>query len=230
MKKIKKQKNTLSNNIDDFANDCLNDAKTYEKQALNGEIIVSEWIKKAIVREQKLRKKYFVNEEKVKDVYKFFYFLYINKNERFKPLPFQCWIIYIIYLLYKDKACDLMLRKHVVIWMSRKNGKTFFSTALSLYNLINEEFAQVYFLATTNKQASIALKFQKQIVTLSPQLKKRIRIYAYHLQYKYSTSEAVPNVPEKLDGLNPSFAIIDESHAHKTRELFNIIKSSCTNY
>ena len=225
MKKIKKQKNTLSNNIDDFANDCLNDAKTYEKQALNGEIIVSEWIKKAIIREQKLRKKYFVNEEKVKDVYKFFYFLYINKNERFKPLPFQCWIIYIIYLLYKDKACDLMLRKHVVIWMSRKNGKTFFSTALSLYNLINEEFAQVYFLATTNKQASIALKFQKQIVTLSPQLKKRIRIYAYHLQYKYSTSEAVPNVPEKLDGLNPSFAIIDESHAHKTRELFNIINT-----
>ncbi|HHX68033.1 MAG TPA: hypothetical protein GX708_08300, partial [Gallicola sp.] len=60
MKKIKKQKNTLNNNIDNFANDCLNDAKTYEKQALNGEIIVSEWIKKAIIREQKLRKKYFV--------------------------------------------------------------------------------------------------------------------------------------------------------------------------
>lgn len=225
MKKIKKQQNTLNNNIETFANDCLLEAKQYEKDALSNKIVVSKWIKKAIKREKALRKKYTLNEEKVKDVYRFFYFLFVETNQRFKPLPFQNWIIYSIYSLYKDDKSTLRLRKHVVIWMSRKNGKTFFSAALSLYEFINERYAESYFLATTNKQANIALNYLKRIVGISPQLKKRVKVRTYDLEYNHSITRALPAKPETLDGLNPSMAIIDESHAHKTRELYNIINS-----
>lgn len=86
--------------------------------------------------------------------------------------------------------------------------------------------AEVYFLATTAKQASQALKYLKAMISYSPALKKRIDVLAYHLRFnQHSILKPLANNPSKLDGLNPSFAIIDESHSHPNRDLFNIIDS-----
>ncbi|MCW0484667.1 terminase large subunit domain-containing protein [Gaoshiqia sediminis] len=111
--------------------------------------------------------------------------------------------------------------------MARKNAKTTFTAVLSLFEMMKgESEAEVYFLATTAKQASQALKYLKAIISFSPALKKRIDVLAYHLRFnKHSILKPLANNPSKLDGFNPSFAIIDESHAHPNRDLFNIIDS-----
>jgi phage terminase large subunit-like protein len=111
--------------------------------------------------------------------------------------------------------------------MARKNAKTTLTAIFSLYELIKgAEQAEVYFLATTAKQASQALKYLKAIIAVSPALKKRVDVLAYHLRFnKHSIAKPLAGKADSLDGLKPSFVIIDESHAHKNRDLFNIMDS-----
>ncbi|MFW5847871.1 MAG: terminase large subunit [bacterium] len=203
---------------------CNDIASEYENDVINDSIIVSKWIKKSVIREKELRNQYQYRQDKVDDVYKFLYYINIEKGKRFYPLSFQSWIIKCIYGLYIDE--NRRLRKYGTIWMSRKNGKTAFSSVLSLYNLTKEQDeGEVYFCATTSKQASQALKYLKSYISYSKALKKRVKVKLYELLYKNSIAKALPGLAEKLDGLNPSFAIIDESHAHKTRDLYNVIET-----
>lgn len=221
----KRTKEEIELDKETYANECFHKALQYEEDVLAGRIIVSKWIKKSVLREQELRKKYIYDEEKVKDVFKFFYFIFLKRNERYNPLPFQLWIVLSIYSLYRDNG--KRLRKYGIIWVARKNAKTTFTAILSLYELTkgaNE--AEVYFLATTVSQASQALKYLKAIIAVSPALKKRIDVLAYHLRFnKFNIAKPLASFADKLDGLNPSFAIIDESHAHPNRDLFNIMDS-----
>nr|WP_320020895.1 terminase large subunit [uncultured Draconibacterium sp.] len=111
--------------------------------------------------------------------------------------------------------------------MARKNAKTTLTAIFSLYELMKgASEAEVYFLATTSKQASQALKYLKHIISVSPALKKRVDVLQYHLRFnKHSIAKPLASIANKLDGLNPSFVIIDESHAHPNRDLFNIMDS-----
>lgn len=53
---MKKQTNIEKERlINEYVETCLNDAFDYEKAILNDELVVSKWIKKAVLREQKLR-------------------------------------------------------------------------------------------------------------------------------------------------------------------------------
>lgn len=222
---IKRTKEQIELDKENYATHCLQKALQYEADVLADKIVVSRWIKKSVIREQVLRSKYKYDEEKVKDVFKFFYFIFLKKNERFNPLPFQTWLVLSIYSLYRENG--KRLRKYGIIWVARKNAKTTFTSILSLYELTkgaNE--AEVYFLATTAKQASQALKYLKAIIAVSPALRKRVDVLEYHLRYnKFNIARPLASNANNLDGLNPSFAIIDESHAHPNRDLFNIMDS-----
>jgi phage terminase large subunit-like protein len=211
--------------IERYINECLELAEQYEQDVLEGKITVSKWIKKAIERERILRTKYIYKLDKVRDVYKFFYFLNLEQNKPFKPLPFQAWIVRSIYSLFRENG--LRLRKYAIIWMARKNAKTSFTAILSLYELMKgAENAEVYFLATTSKQASQALAYLKSMISVSPALKKRLDVLTYYIRYKgHSIARPLAARADHLDGLNPSFCIIDESHAHPNRDLFNIMDS-----
>jgi phage terminase large subunit-like protein len=211
--------------INQYIDKCLELAYQYEKDVLEGNIVVNRWIKKAILREQKLRRKYTYNEDKVRDVFKFFYFVNIERKKQFIPLAFQAWIVLAIYSLYRDNG--LRLRKYAIIWMARKNGKTAFTSLLSLYELMKgAENAEVYFLATTSKQAGQALAYLKAMIAVSPALRKRVEPLTYYIRYKgHSIARPLAARADHLDGLNPSFCIIDESHAHANRDLFNIMDS-----
>ena len=210
---------------EEYVTECFTLANQYEEDVLKRNILVSEWIRKAVIKERALRKKYKYDEARVKDVFKFFYFVNLAKRERYKPLPFQAWIVLCLYGLQRDNG--KRLRKYGIIWVARKNAKTTFTAILSLYELIKgADQAEVYFLATTAKQASQALKYLKSIISVSPALKKRVDVLAYHLRYnQHSIAKPLASIADKLDGLNPSFAIIDESHAHPNRDLFNIMDS-----
>ena len=204
----------------------------YEEDIKSGKVLACQYIHQAIARRQELHEKYHYSEKEVKKVIDFLYYVNLTQDgkvSRFEPAPWQMFIIMNVYGYFTDKACKKRLFRDVLVWIARKSGKTTLGAILGIYSLVKEErSAESYVLATTQAQASQALKYSKEIVKTSPALRKRIRV----MQYKLLSEErgtgifkALASNAETLDGLNPSFAIIDEAHAHPTKDLYNILKT-----
>lgn len=215
-----------------YIDNQIEKALQYEKDVESGKIIASKWIKLAIKRRHKLEKKYYFSEERVRDIFGFFFYinLYVGKElQRFDPFPWMAWVVYNTHGYHRDEKCVKKLFRYVTIWVGRKSGKTYFSSILSLYALMKgEREAEVYFCATTKDQASQALRYLKEIVKNSPALRKRVKRQQYKLIYEGNGScvaRPVANEPDKLDGLKPSFAIVDEKHAFPDNNMFNIMKT-----
>jgi len=101
-------------------------AKQYEQDVLSGKKIASQWIKKAVVRRERLADKYFFSEDKAREAFGFFYYVKIvigAKPERFVPLDWMAWITYNIYGLYRDETCRKKLFRFSNIWVARKSAK-----------------------------------------------------------------------------------------------------------
>lgn len=115
----------------------------------------------------------------------------------------------------------------------RKNGKSTLASAIALYGLIadNEAAAQVYSVATKLDQASIVFEESYRQCNASkwlleggvePFFSKNNRV----IRFDNSIYKPLEWNPEKQDGLNTHFAIVDEYHAHQTDEAYNVIRNS----
>lgn len=114
--------------------------------------------------------------------------------------------------------------------VSRKNGKTTFAAGVGLYMLSSdgEAAAEVYSAATTYPQASISLTEAKNILRYSPNLSNSFGVHSHAISHPNSGSSFKPVSSEHktLDGLNTSFLLIDEFHAHPDSGLFDVMASS----
>jgi len=131
---------------------------------------------------------------------------------------------------FKDKKTKLRRFKEVLILMARKNGKTTLLSAIALYMLLfdNEMGAEVYSVATKKDQAKLTFTESVNIVRQSPMLgsilkKRREELYQPDTA---SVFKALCSDSNGLDGLNASCVIIDELHAIKNRELYEVMKQS----
>lgn len=203
-------------------------ANRYEKDVLEGNIIVGQWIKKAVHRHIKLREKYEYRQDKVDRVFSHYYYLK-QGGKRFKLMGWQCWIIKSMYGLYYPNS-EFRVIKYALLTLSKKNGKTGFAASLALYHFLKEEKnnnPQVLLTATTAKQANLALEEVKRFISSSPAIKKRVNKRAYDLTLKKDSGNLAvfPNTPEKADGWGCSFNIADEQAAFPNKKLLNNIKS-----
>lgn len=203
-------------------------ANRYEKDVLEGNIIVGQWIKKAVHRHIKLREKYEYRQDKVDRVFSHYYYLKLD-GKRFKLMPWQTWIIKSIYGLYYPNS-EFRVVKYVLLTLSRKNGKTGFAASLALYHLLKEEInnnPQILLTATTAKQANLALDEVKRIISTSNALKKRLNQRAYDVVLKKRSGilAVIANAPDKANGWGCSFNIADEQAVFKDKKLLNVIKS-----
>lgn len=123
----------------------------------------------------------------------------------------------------------------------RKNGKSTSSSAKALYLLMAdsnlkagrmaEAGAEVYAAATTTRQAKEVFRPAEQMARRSPALAKRLAVLKdKELIYESTASrfEVLSGVSDKAEekmGLNPSGAVIDELHVHKSRKLVDTIES-----
>lgn len=114
----------------------------------------------------------------------------------------------------------------------RKNGKTTESAGLSLYALMGdgEGGAEVYFVATKKDQAKKGFVEARNMVKQSPVLNKHLRKRQTDLYFgaTFSKMEALSSDSNTLDSLNTSYGNIDELHAIKDRNLYDVIKQSMT--
>lgn len=118
------------------------------------------------------------------------------------------------------------------IEVPRKNGKSTFTAAVGLYMLTedNEPGAEIYSAATTRDQARIIFNVCRAMAKRSPGMRREygVRVGAHALSVTDTESSLVPlsSDAHTLDGLNPSFAMIDELHAHKSRAVFDVLDSA----
>jgi phage terminase large subunit-like protein len=118
--------------------------------------------------------------------------------------------------------------------VARKNAKTTEEAVKALYHITldGEHGAQVYAAATKEEQARIVVNDAGKIIERSPNLNGQFKLFKYKGQYTRVVFDQTNSFIAPLgrdsktqDGLDPSMAIVDEYHAHKTNELLDVIES-----
>ncbi|HUY89271.1 MAG TPA: terminase large subunit [Pirellulales bacterium] len=110
----------------------------------------------------------------------------------------------------------------------RKNGKTTLASGIANQGLIAdlEQGAEVYAAAVKRDQANILFKDAQQ--TLGPSLKGLVERYTGSITCPRLNSSFKPLSSDysSTDGLNIHRVVVDELHAHKTRDLFDVLLTS----
>ncbi|KVP71063.1 terminase [Burkholderia ubonensis] len=120
--------------------------------------------------------------------------------------------------------------------VARKNGKSTWKAGQGdyLFLMDGEQGAEVYTIATTREQAMSvfkpALDNYRRRCRRSKRLARSIKVYdgtnQERIVFGSSVFKPLPANAESLDGLNPSVCMVDELHAHKTREVWDVMESA----
>ena len=147
-----------------------------------------------------------------------------------KPVVLELWQKAAIEAAYGfvDKETGFRKYKKIVIYVAKKNGKSFLASGLGLYGLTSdgEGGAEVYSVATTRDQAKIVWQEAKNMVGKSPALKKRCRRTISGIYYDKENSWFSPlaSKTDSLDGKNPYYILEDETWAWTDFEMVTIME------
>ncbi|HDR6130111.1 TPA: terminase large subunit [Bacillus anthracis] len=146
-----------------------------------------------------------------------------------KPIDLELWKKAFIGSLFGfiHKIDGTRKYREALLIVARKNGKSTLSSGICLYLQIadGEGGAEVYAVATKEKQAKIVWSEAKRMVKKSPVLSKRIKALVKELNADFndSTFQPVGSDSDTLDGLNVHGASLDEIHAWKDKNLYDVI-------
>lgn len=117
--------------------------------------------------------------------------------------------------------------REVLLVVARKNGKSTIASGIGLYLQVadGEPGSEVYAVATKKDQAKLVWLESKRMVKKSPTLLKRIKPLVSELVSEWNDSSFKPlgSDSETLDGLNVHGAMMDEIHAWKDKNLYDVI-------
>lgn len=156
---------------------------------------------------------------------------------RGKPFILEPWQIFIVYNIvgFYHSGTKLRRFKEVLVMVCRKNGKTPLISAISwaLSMLEYESGSTLYIVGSSLRQAQQAFSFLKtslDIQGLSPALRIRDNNQEHSIRGEFPSGfihiEALAANPERQDGLNSNFQIMDELHAYKNATQYNVMKES----
>ena len=144
--------------------------------------------------------------------------------------PWQVFILTTVFG-WVDAAGNRRFRR-VYIEVPRGNGKSALSSGVGLFCLLadKEEGAEVYSLATTKDQAKIVFNTAKRMAQKSAPLRSAFGVdvmaHSIYVERTGSTFQALSSEGSTLDGLNVHLGIIDELHAHKTRDVYDVVETA----
>ncbi|MEL7058641.1 MAG: terminase large subunit [Acidobacteriota bacterium] len=151
-----------------------------------------------------------------------------GQGQVFEPSPWQVFVVGSIFG-WVDEA-GFRRYRHAFIEVARKNGKSFLLSALGLYLLCadGEPGAQIVNAATKLDQARIIHRAAIKMRAKSPLLRREIDVLKDRLIFEPADSFFIPlgAEPGREDGRNPHAALIDELHAHRTSEMYDVLDSA----
>ena len=215
----------------------MNYLKEYYSKIKSGEIIAGKKVKKIY---EKLIKEsesdslsfYFDEEAGERPIQFIERFCKQSEGEIGKPIVLELFQKAYIQALFGFLWRDTNKRRfnETLFLVGRKNGKTTMLSAIALYMMIadGEGGAECYSVATKKDQASKAFKSACAMRSQSPEIraivtKRRTDMY---MPSTFSSFEPLSSDANTLDGLNSHLVIIDELHAIKDRNLYEVMKQS----
>ncbi len=209
----------------------------YVQDVLAGKVVTCRWARLACERHQRdlgwgsergLR----FDEATARQAVAFFSLLKHSKGEwAGLPLHLEPWQQFVIASLFGWKRKDGLRRfRTAYLEVARKNGKTTLAAGLGLYMLLadGEGGAEVYSVATKRDQARISHGEATRMVKASPVIRREANVFRdnIHILGTASKFEPLGADANTMDGLNVHGAIVDEVHAHKNRDVWDVIETA----
>ena len=168
-------------------------------------------------------------DQKIRFVAKMKHSTGIHNRQPFILLPWQQWCFASIFG-WKWTSNNLRVTENVMMFMARKNGKTATCAAIALVAAVCDKEAspEIEFVANNSQQAAIGFTQTKDYAeSLDPKKKifKRFRSEIRIPPVK-GTIKVLASDSMGLDGYNSSFFILDEMHAQRNWDLYNVLRSS----
>ncbi len=133
---------------------------------------------------------------------------------------------------WKRKKNGFRRFRETLFLVARKNGKSTLLSAIAIYMLIadGEGAAEIYSVATKKDQAKKVLTEAINMINQSPELRALLKKRRNDIYFPLTASffEALASDSNTLDGLNSHAVIIDELHAIRHRNLYEVMKQSIT--
>ena len=213
-------------------------ALRYVNEVSEGKILVSRLVKLAVDR--------FKRDIERQNTKEFPYHFDSNASDRFimfaestklysdkwagKFLHLEDWQCFIFANVYGWKKSDGRRRfRKAFLQVARKNGKSSMLSVVLLWDLMMVNGSQCYAGATKRDQSRILFRSLKQTIKQNSALSRRLKIYESTSRItnepKGGFFEALASDNDRLDGLNPSCAVIDEIGSQKNMALVNVIES-----
>jgi phage terminase large subunit-like protein len=218
-------------------------ALRYTQDVISGAIPACKWTKAACQRQvDDLAKwpargdEYWFDAESAERVCTFLELLphikgqLAREKKRFTLEPWQCFLACVIFGWRRKDGTRRFRTAYTEV--PRKNGKSFLLAGAALFMLAldGEAGAEVYSLATTRDQARMVFSTAKEMAKREPEFRAAfaVDVNAHSLTVEETASkfEALSADENTLDGLNISFATIDELHAHKTRGVWDVTETA----
>lgn len=223
--------------------DYIEHANQYISDVLSGKILASKWTKLACERQRrdlgawgtaKSSSPYWFDRSAGRRVCAFLEMLPHTKGDwKSKTItlePHQCFFLTTLFGWKRQDGYRRFRTSYKEV--ARKNAKTTELAGISLYllGLDGENGAEVYSAATTRDQAKISWEIAKKMVLKDPAKWKQIGIEAHANAITHgpsgSTFKPLSAEANSLDGLNIHGGAVDELHAHKTREVWEVLETA----
>ncbi len=212
----------------------------YAKEVLAGNIIAGELVILACKRhmndlkKSKTKKYQYKFDAEIAEKYiDFFNLLKHSKGEKAgEPIELELWQCFRVGNVFGwiDKKTHLRRFFEAYNQVARKNGKSTEAAGVGIETLTidGEQGAEIYSAATKKDQARIIFEEAIRMVKASPYIKKHLEIFKLNINMPMTNSKFEPlsSDANSLDGLNIHCGIIDELHAHKTREVYDVLATA----
>ncbi|KKL49950.1 hypothetical protein LCGC14_2310390 [marine sediment metagenome] len=217
-------------------------ANRYVRNVLSGKVDACKWVKLACERWQNDHKRAeegWLYQYNAKKADKFCLFVekmphikgkWAKNKEKIRLEDWQCFIYCNVFGWYSVKTGERRFRV-VYTEVPRKNAKSTMSApvAMNLGFMDNEPGAEVYTTATKREQARIVFNIARRMAQREAGWRKKFNVevgkHAIFNDLTDSKMEPLSADYSSLDGLNIYAAVVDELHAHKNRELFEVIET-----
>ncbi len=206
----------------------------YAHDVINGKIPAGKWVKLAAQRHFRDIEdpRYYFDEDSAQDILDWFKMIPCKINNEILPstilLPWQIFMLCSLFGL-KHRKDGRLKYSYCYAQIARKGGKSTLSGGVVLYKMMKGGYSpQAYSAATTRDQASILWKAAKLMISQSPRLTKIFKTLRNEIKltHKDGIFRALASDSNSLDGLEPTIACLDECHAIKDRNLFDVLESA----
>lgn len=213
-------------------------ARRYAARVIAGKIDACRWVKLACQRQlDDLKRKdweWRFDKDRAARICRFVELLPHVKGRwkapRIELEPWQCFEYTTIFGWVDADGNRRFRRAYTEV--PRKNGKSTLAAAVGLYMLAadGEPGAEIYSAATTRDQAKISWEIARSMARRSPQMLSAYGIeplaHSIAIASEAAFFRPLSRDADTLEGLNVHAAIVDELHAHKTREVFDVLNTA----